>query len=86
MERGLGDQMKVMRDDWCSNCQDWEQFDTEGKCKKCGKFIRVDRLVIDVGIDYESRFAGGHFGVINSGTDLRSGRSRVDQYQDQDDW
>lgn len=31
---------KVGNDEFCSNCMDWQVYDEEGKCKKCGKLIK----------------------------------------------
>ena len=29
--------IKIGKDDFCSNCMEWREYDEEGRCKVCGK-------------------------------------------------
>ena len=31
--------VEVGKDEFCSNCMEWREYDEEGKCKVCGKII-----------------------------------------------
>ncbi len=36
--------IKIGKDEFCSKCMEWREFDEEGKCKVCGKLIkRMDK-------------------------------------------
>lgn len=30
----------VGNDEFCSNCMEWQEYDDEGKCKVCGRYIK----------------------------------------------
>jgi len=32
--------VKVGNDEFCPHCMDWQEYDDEGKCKKCRKLIK----------------------------------------------
>jgi hypothetical protein len=32
--------IKIGKDDFCSNCMEWRDYDEEGRCKVCGKIIK----------------------------------------------
>lgn len=32
--------VKVGSDEFCSKCMEWREYDSEGKCKVCGKVIK----------------------------------------------
>lgn len=32
--------VKVGNDEFCSNCMEWQEYDEQGRCKKCGKLIK----------------------------------------------
>ena len=32
--------IKVGSDEFCSNCMEWREYDSEGKCRVCGKVIK----------------------------------------------
>ena len=34
--------MKVGKDEFCSHCMEWREYDEEGKCKVCGKQIKTN--------------------------------------------
>ncbi|MFX0125645.1 MAG: hypothetical protein ACFFAE_18625 [Candidatus Hodarchaeota archaeon] len=38
--------MKIGNDEFCSNCMEWREFDEDGKCKVCGKYI-VKQVIKD---------------------------------------
>jgi len=31
--------IKIGKDEFCSNCMEWQEYDEKGRCKKCGKII-----------------------------------------------
>ena len=31
--------VEVGKDEFCSNCMEWREYDEEGKCRVCGKII-----------------------------------------------
>jgi len=36
--------IKIGKDEFCSKCMEWREYDEEGKCKVCGKLIkRMDK-------------------------------------------
>ncbi len=36
--------VKIGSDDFCSNCMEWQEYDEEGRCKKCGKIIMKQKI------------------------------------------
>ncbi len=32
--------IKVGNDEFCSNCMEWREYNSKGKCKVCGKLIK----------------------------------------------
>jgi len=41
--KGKTTRIAVGADEFCSNCMEWREYNEEGKCKVCGKFIKTTK-------------------------------------------
>ena len=60
----MGTMMKVDNDEYCLNCEEWREYDKDGRCILCGSIIKKNQMKsksrnFD---EYElSDFNGGNF-------------------------